>query len=138
MEEKWVAAPPARSMEVRAKPSLAPSALFVFAQGDDGMRGYVLADLEVGAETEFFNALGSVPQLLHVYHLFDQFDNLFDRYEYLLELEGESAEELIQVMRTQIRHLPGVERTAVFVAKDLGKFPPMDRSRRADPVQRPS
>ncbi|OGS50565.1 MAG: hypothetical protein A3K65_01815 [Euryarchaeota archaeon RBG_16_68_12] len=102
------------------------------------MRGYVLADLEVGAETEFFNALGSVPQLLHVYHLFDQFDNLFDRYEYLLELEGESAEELIQVMRTQIRHLPGVERTAVFVAKDLGKFPPMDRSRRADPVQRPS
>ncbi len=99
------------------------------------MRGYVLADLRVGTETEFFNAVGSVPQLLHVYHLFDQFDNLFDRYEYLLELEGESAEELIHLMRTQIRHLPGVERTAVFVAKDLGKFPPMDRTLRAESVR---
>ena len=102
------------------------------------MRGYVLADLSVGGEKDFFDSLGSIPEVRHVYYLFDQFDNLFDRYEYLLELEGGSAEELVQVMRTQIRHLPGVERTAVFVAKDLGKFPPMDRSRRADPVQRPS
>lgn len=99
------------------------------------MRGYVLADLKVGAETDFFNAVGSIPQVLNVYSLFDQFDNLFDRYEYLLELEGASAEELAEVTRSQIRRLPGVERTAIFIAKSLGKFPPMERIRRMEPSQ---
>ena len=102
------------------------------------MRGYVLADLKVGTETEFFNALGSVPQLLHVYHLFDQFDNLFDRYEYLLEFEAESAEELAQMMRTHIRHLPGVERTAIFVEGNLGKFTPPGRKPAPDARQNAS
>lgn len=96
------------------------------------MRGYVLADLKVGTEAEFFNALGSVPQLLHVYHLFDQFDNLFDRYEFLLEFEADSAEELAKVMRTHIRHLPGVERTAIFVEGNLGRFSPVERKPAAD------
>ena len=99
------------------------------------MRGYVLADLKVGTETEFFNALGSVPQLLHVYHLFDQFDNLFDRYEFLLEFEAESAEDLAQLMATHVRHLPGVERTAIFVEGNLGKVSPLERKPAPDSRQ---
>ena len=94
------------------------------------MRGYILANLKVGTEKEFFNALGSVPQLRHVYHLFDQFDNLFEQYEYLLEFEAESAEELAQLLRTHVRHLPGVERTAIFVEQKLPKLPPVERAER--------
>ena len=83
------------------------------------MHGYVLADVEVGREAEFFGALGSLPQVLHVYYLFDQYDNLFDPFAYLLEVQCESVEELVQVMRKQIRSLPGVERTALFMEKGV-------------------
>jgi len=86
-----------------------------------GMRGYILANLKVGDEKDFFSALSSLQEVLHVYYLFDE-------YEYLLELEGRSVEDLAHVMRERIRRLPGVERTAMFVEGNTGMFSPVERS----------
>ena len=84
------------------------------------MKGFVLANVRAGSETEFFRSLGDFNEVLRVYYLFDDFD-------YLVEVEGSSAEELAHVMRNRLRHLPGVERTAMFMEGGLRMFPPMER-----------
>ncbi len=84
------------------------------------MRGYVLANLSVGGEKDFFDRLGSVPQVRHVYYLFDE-------YEYLLEIEADSVEEIAKVATNHIRHLPGVERTASFIEGNTDRWPRIDR-----------
>src|SRR3989304_549044 len=72
------------------------------------MCGFVLANVSPGKEPEFFSNLGSIQQVRNVFYLFDE-------YEYLLEVEAETPEELTKVMTNHIRHLPGVERTAPFI-----------------------
>lgn len=84
------------------------------------MRGFLLTNIAVGKETEFFSALGAVHQILQVYYL-------FDGYDYLLEVEDPSREELTRLMTKFIRHLPGVERTAAFIETNPGAFAPMTR-----------
>ncbi|HEY4704990.1 MAG TPA: Lrp/AsnC ligand binding domain-containing protein [Thermoplasmata archaeon] len=84
------------------------------------MRGYVLADLSVGGEKDFFDRLGSVPQVRHVYYLFDE-------YEYLVEIEADSVEDLARVATNHIRHLPGVERTASFIEGNTDRWPRIKR-----------
>ena len=84
------------------------------------MRGFLLTNLAVGKEQDFFESLGAFHQVLRVYYLFDE-------YDYLLEIEGKTAEELTQVMTRFIRHLPGVERTATFIETNPGAFTPVER-----------
>ncbi len=72
------------------------------------MWGVVLLNVSAGRETEFFSNLGSIEQVRHVFYLFDE-------YEYLVELEAETPQEMAKVMTNHIRHLPGVERTATFI-----------------------
>ena len=88
--------------------------------GGTTMKGFVLANVRAGSETEFFRSLGDFGEVLRVYYLFDDFD-------YLVEVEGSSVEELAHVMRNRLRHLPGVERTAMFMEGGLRRFPPMER-----------
>ncbi len=85
------------------------------------MQAYVLANLKVGQEVDFFTGLGSVPQVRRVYYLFDD-------YEYLIELEGESIEELAKIATNHIRHLPGVERTAALVEGAREGLPCVERA----------
>ncbi len=86
----------------------------------NAMRGFVLANIRAGSETEFFRALGDFQQVLRVYYLFDE-------YDYMLEVEGPTPEELVKTTRSEIRHLPGVERTAIFIEGNLGMFTPVER-----------
>ena len=72
------------------------------------MWGVVLLNVSAGKEPEFFSNLGSIEQVLHVFYLFDD-------YEYLVEVEADSPQEMAKVMTNHIRHLPGVERTATFI-----------------------
>ena len=72
------------------------------------MWGIVLLNVSAGKEPEFFSNLGSVQQVRHVFYLFDDF-------EYLVEVEAETPQEMAKVMTNHIRHLPGVERTATFI-----------------------
>ena len=94
------------------------------------MRGYVLADLSVGGEKDFFDSLGSIPEVRHVYYLFDE-------YEYLVEIEAGSVEDLAKVATNHIRHLPGVERTASFIEGNTDRWPRVERSsdQAADPAR---
>jgi len=84
------------------------------------MWGFVLANVSPGKEPEFFSNLGSIQQVRNVFYLFDE-------YEYLLEVEAESPEELTKVMTNHIRHLPGVERTATFIEGTGMGLPTLDR-----------
>lgn len=72
------------------------------------MWGIVLLNVSAGKEPEFFSNLGSIQQVRHVFYLFDD-------YEYLVEVEADSPQEMAKVMTNHIRHLPGVERTATFI-----------------------
>lgn len=84
------------------------------------MWGFVLANVTPGKEKEFFSNLGSVQQVHGVFYLFDE-------YEYLLEVEADSAQELATVMANHIRHLPGVERTATFIEGNIKEFSRVER-----------
>ncbi len=84
------------------------------------MWGLVLTQIEVGKEQQFFDSLGSIPQVRNVFYLFDE-------YEYLLEVEAGSPEELSKVMTNEIRHLPGVQRTATYVEGNTAKQPVLKR-----------
>ncbi len=83
------------------------------------MWGFVLLNVSTGKEPEFFSNLGSIQQVRHVFYLFDD-------YEYLLELEAETPQEMAKVMTNHIRHLPGVERTARFFEGSEGAACPVD------------
>jgi len=72
------------------------------------MWGIVLLNVAAGKEPEFFSNQGSIQQVRHVFYLFDD-------YEYLVEVEADSPQEMAKVMTNHIRHLPGVERTATFI-----------------------
>jgi len=72
------------------------------------MWGIVLLNVSAGNEPEFFSNLGSIQQVRHVFYLFNE-------YEYLVEVEAETPQEMAKVMTNHIRHLPGVERTATFI-----------------------
>ncbi len=72
------------------------------------MWGVVLLNVSAGKEPEFFSNLGAIEQVRHVFYLFDD-------YEYLVEVEAETPQEMAKVMTNHIRHLPGVERTATFI-----------------------
>ncbi len=84
------------------------------------MWGLVLAQIEVGKEQQFFDSLGTIPQVRNVFYLFDEF-------EYLLEVEAGSPQELTKVMTNEIRHLPGVLRTATYVEGNTAKQPVLKR-----------
>lgn len=75
--------------------------------------GFVLLNVATGKEPEFFSNLGSIQQVRHVFYIFDD-------YEYLVELETETPQEMAKVMTNHIRHLPGVERTATFIEGTQG------------------
>ncbi len=94
------------------------------------MWGFVLANVEPGKEPEFFSNLGSIQQVRHVFYLFDD-------YEYLLEVEADSTQELAKVLTNHIRHLPGVERTASYIEGNTNEFAPVEKqetgSVRAEP-----
>ncbi len=85
------------------------------------MWGVVLLNVSAGKEPEFFSNLGSIHQVRHVFYLFDD-------YEYLLEVEAETPQEMAKVMTNHIRHLPGVERTATFIEGTQGKGSSIVRS----------
>lgn len=85
------------------------------------MWGFVLANVAPGKEPEFFSNLGSIQQVRHVFYLFDD-------YEYLLEVEADSAQELAKVLTNHIRHLPGVERTASYIEGNAQEFSPVAKS----------
>ena len=84
------------------------------------MWGVVLLNVSAGKEPEFFSNLGSIQQVRHVFYLFDD-------YEYLVEVEAESPQEMAKVMTNHIRHLPGVERTATFIEGPGGAASPIVR-----------
>jgi len=84
------------------------------------MWGVVLANVAPGKESEFFSNLGAIHQVRNVFYLFED-------YEYLLEVEADSIQELATVMRNHIRHLPGVERTADFIEGNTARFAPVER-----------
>ena len=90
------------------------------------MRGFVLANLQVGEEAEFFARLGDVHEILRVYYLFDE-------YDYLLEVEGSTPEDVARIVTRSIRRLPGVERTAAFIETNPGAFAPVEREGREIP-----
>ncbi len=83
------------------------------------MWGFVLLNVATGKESDFFSNLGSIQQVRHVFYLFDE-------YEYLVELETETAQEMTKVMTNHIRHLPGVERTATYIEGTQGAACPID------------
>lgn len=70
--------------------------------------GLVLLNVSAGKEPEFFSNLGSIQQVRHVFYLFGD-------YEYLVEVETETPQEMAEVLTNRIRHLPGVERTATYI-----------------------
>lgn len=82
--------------------------------------GVVLLNVSAGKEPEFFSNLGSIHQVRHVFYLFDE-------YEYLVEVEAETPQEMAKVMTNHIRHLPGVERTATFIEGTKGPGSPLVR-----------
>ncbi len=84
------------------------------------MWGLVLTQIEVGKEQEFFNSLGSIPQVQNVFYLFED-------YEYLLEVEAGSPQELTKIMTNEIRHLPGVQRTATYIEGNTSAQPVLRR-----------
>ena len=84
------------------------------------MWGFVLANVAPGKEPEFFSNLGAIHQVRHVFYLFDD-------YEYLLEVEADSTQELAKVLTNHIRHLPGVERTASFIEGNAQEFSPVEK-----------
>ncbi len=84
------------------------------------MWGLVLTGIEVGKENEFFASLGSIPQVKGVFYLFDE-------YEYLVEVEAASPQELSKVMTNEIRHLPGVQRTATYIEGNTAIHPVLRR-----------
>ncbi len=83
------------------------------------MWGFVLLNVSTGKEPEFFSNLGSIQQVRHVFYLFDE-------YEYLVELEAETPQEMAKVMTNHIRHLPGVERTATYIEGAKGAACPVE------------
>lgn len=92
------------------------------------MRAFVLTSVEVGKEKGFFSRLAEVPQVLHVYFLLSRHDRVIEgKYEYLLEVEGRTYEELAQVVRERVRRIPGVERTVTFVEGNTEMFSPVSR-----------
>ncbi len=84
------------------------------------MWGFVLANVAPGKEPEFFSNLSAIQQIRHVFYLFDD-------YEYLLEVEAETSQELTKVLTNHIRHLPGVERTASYIEGNAREFSPVER-----------
>ena len=84
------------------------------------MWGFVLTQVDVGKEQQFFDSLGSIPQVRNVFYLFED-------YEYLLEVEAESPQELAKIMTNEIRHLPGVLRTATFIEGNTAANPVLPR-----------
>ncbi len=84
------------------------------------MWGFVLANVAPGKEPEFFSNLGSIQQVRHVFYLFDD-------YEYLLEVEADTPQELAKVLTNHIRHLPGVERTASYIEGNAQEFTPLEK-----------
>jgi DNA-binding Lrp family transcriptional regulator len=84
------------------------------------MWGIVLLNVSAGKEPEFFSNLGSIQQVRHVFYLFNE-------YEYLVEVEAETPQEMARVMTNHIRHLPGVERTATFIEGNNGAESPVVR-----------
>lgn len=84
------------------------------------MWGFALANVAPGKEPEFFSNLGSIEQVRHVFYLFDD-------YEYLLEVEADSPQELAKVLTNHIRHLPGVERTASYIEGNAEDFTPLEK-----------
>ncbi len=84
------------------------------------MWGVVLLNVSAGKEADFFSNLGSIQQVRHVFYLFDD-------YEYLVEVEADSPQEMAKVMTNHIRHLPGVERTATFIEGAQGRESPVMR-----------
>jgi DNA-binding Lrp family transcriptional regulator len=81
------------------------------------MRGFALANVQPGVEPEFFANLAKIQQVVSVFYLFDD-------YDYLIEVEAPSDEELVDVLARGIRHLPGVVRSASFrVGNALGLEP---------------
>lgn len=93
------------------------------------MWGFVLATVAPGKENEFFSNLGTVRGVRGVFYLFDQ-------YEYLVELEADTPEELAALMTTRIRHLPGVERTATFIEGRPERILPVERETFVAPESR--
>jgi DNA-binding Lrp family transcriptional regulator len=95
------------------------------------MWGFVLANVAPGKEPEFFSNLGTIEQVRHVFYLFDD-------YEYLLEVEADSTQELAKVLTNHIRHLPGVERTASFIEGNTTEFAPVDKEEPTHPAPEPT
>ena len=94
------------------------------------MWGFVLLNVAAGMEPEFFSNLGSIQQVRHVFYLFDD-------YEYLVELEAETPQEMAKVMTNHVRHLPGVGRAATYIEGKQGAEPPVvrpERTERARPL----
>ena len=85
------------------------------------MWGVVLLNVAAGKEPEFFSNLGAIEQVRHVFYLFND-------YEYLVEVEADSPQEMAKVMTNHIRHLPGVERTATFIEGKAGGESPVVRA----------
>ena len=69
--------------------------------------------MTAGNEPDFLINLGSIQQVRHVFYLFNE-------YEYLIEVEAETSQEMAKVMTKHIRHLPGVERIATFIEGNNG------------------
>ena len=95
------------------------------------MWGFVLANVAPGKEPEFFSNLGTIEQVRHVFYLFDD-------YEYLLEVEADSTQELAKVLTNHIRHLPGVERTASFIEGNTRDFIPIEKEEHESPRPEPT
>ncbi len=95
------------------------------------MWGFVLANVAPGKEPEFFSNLGAISQVRHVFYLFDD-------YEYLLEVEADSTQELAKVLTNHIRHLPGVERTASYIEGNARDFAPLEKPEGAAPEPAPA
>lgn len=93
------------------------------------MKGLVLAKVTPGMENPFFGGLGVVHQVRSVYYLFDE-------YDYFIEVEAESEDELVRVVAKDLRHLPGVERTAGFLLMERGNLAPVVRRREDAPAER--
>ena len=82
------------------------------------MWGFVLLNVCPGMESDFFNDLGSVEHVRHVFYLLGD-------YEYLLEVEADTPQEMARVMTGSIRRLPGVERTATYIEGSHGAACPV-------------
>jgi DNA-binding Lrp family transcriptional regulator len=95
------------------------------------MWGFVLANVAPGKEPEFFSNLGTIEQVRHVFYLFED-------YEYLLEVEANSTQELTKVLTNHIRHLPGVERTASYIEGNALEFSPVEKETDLDAAHYPT